>query len=1247
MQPSQTRTHQLIQLKRTGRIFFIVSACICSIAVYGIFLLPSLLSLETTKTIIERSLEKILGAPCGIGDIHCSWTKGIQVSGLHLYGKPDGIPETILQIDTVALDVPVRELITQGRAGIRLFVTGVLLNIARDAQGKTNIDFLTASQSVDMPPQVPEAGEEKAGARFALPVDIGAVIELRQLSVFIDDQVTDKRLRVENGEVILNAPSIQSRDAELRLHMDIALNERQLPPVDLTVSAAGIVNPATGTIAPETIAIKADGTLPGTRLSVSGRLAKQGLRSDVRINLQEIFETASPLLESRIASSRLEGTLAISAILQLKAKDRIAFDTTVFIDQASLSGPLLQGRSISGFNLLLANTGEIDPAGKLFRIATGRLDLLQQSSIRYHGRMSLDPKAAGQDSFFSLDTAAIDIGELLKFVHPLLPPDLPVQFGEGEDSPALHISQVSLHGDLLAGDCAVTVEKLNLNVPAVRVDEKDVKVQVHDIDFNLYGLTTGLQAYFPKDVRFDSSLNVDAVSVDSAQTVQVKKIAVPRFQFQINGIRKSPEAMFGYAADLSGKQQLTVGEIQVPPLVVVMNVNQALDGVCRLLPEHKIQVGVREVHLGAADVNITHDSIGNLQTSVDVDGVISQLEINSLQPFLLDITDFRNQIQVGDMASLGMTTEIRDTAIQKAETRGNLRIHLGRLYQSLAKKPDLVSLLDGTVLLHWQINARRPTPSELAILKKGMITDLHKDLPFIEELQTAFSLSRIRTDLAGSANLNLQLKDVTAEPLFAYQYDGKDGRGDFSGSLAVGSLRSTSLPVRDETVSARFSFSGSHQGLNQVSLVQDLEIAPFGLTESVNLTLSGLAQSVFQNREKNLSYFLKKTGGSFSGNIGIRDMVVINQLQKDIVATGGLQAGLHLLLVPGTRLGGDAWVHFSGVGLEKAGQFHVQDLSGDIRLEKEYLLSGTVTDTVNAVQNESRSHLSNQVLQWNTYSRTQTPVHFSGGGQKGFQPYSMPYQEKMIRFASAESKGGPLPIRLQHFQTGLELVQGLPRIHNFQVDLLGGTIISSLAVQKTGSRFFIPVNVSFSGIQTERFWGITVNAEQKKDTEVTGRFDAYVPVTTQKNEFLNDLNIDVLFTHIGRMALEQLLYSLDPTESNEKIVSQRKLVEQGSPKWIQLTVKDGALSLEGVVTVRGVDIDIPQVRRLNISGLSGLDALEDGLEKLAPVLTILQRLSANGIQMNPEQNSVVFFTAPPGHVASLTKGRTEELRTVQ
>jgi len=358
----------------------------------------------------------------------------------------------------------------------------------------------------------------------------------------------------------------------------------------------------------------------------------------------------------------------------------------------------------------------------------------------------------------------------------------------------------------------------------------------------------------------------------------------------------------------------------------------------------------------------------------------------------------------------------------------------------------------------------------------------------------------------------------------------------------------------------------------------------------------------------------------------MKEMAAIHQIRKNLTASGAFSAGLDLLMVPGSRLGAKTRVQFTDVNLENGRQFSIHGLTGDICLEKEYMLADNEAGNKNPDKPGSSSNLSVNVMKHPDFQEELLFTRLQSGekGKHLFQA-TYPPSEMMIRFASASSEKGPLPITLNHFQTGLELDAGLPKIHNFQVDLLGGSIIASVSVQKIDQQFYLPITLSFSGIQTDRFFGKTAEKQQKKDTEVSGQFYAYVPVAANKNDFLNNLKIDMLFTHIGARALEQLLYSLDPTESNEKIVSQRKLVKKGFPRWIRLTIMDGTLSLEGVVAIQGVDVDIPQVKRLNISGLPGLDPLEDGLLKLSPVVDALRCMSANTIWMDQSKNHIGFI----------------------
>ncbi|MBA4366031.1 MAG: hypothetical protein C0403_00125 [Desulfobacterium sp.] len=1197
---------------------------LCSSSIYFLFILPSVLTSESVEAIIEKSSKKLLNISLEIDDIQYTWPGGLQIVSFEIRGDPLHYPDPILHIDEIAFNISIPDVFP-GKIDFHIFAKGITFHFFRDADGKTNIDSLMTSQNAMEKTSRVDANDKTVNAPFSLPIDLGARIELRNIVISAKDQITDKKVLIENGMFLLDSPSLHSRETNLKLFVDVALNDKKLPPVDLMLRVSNILDPETASVLPEKMDVSFSGKLPGSTVSADGTLSGKGIESVVDVDLDEIHEILLPFLPPHIANSKISGSLHMSTVLKMNSKKDLFFDSSVQLDGISLSGPMIQNRTISGFQARLSNNGNINLSIKQLNISSGKLNLLHKSELSYHGTLKLFDQPV-QDSFISLDTVFIDIGELLTIGKPFLPPNFPIDFGRDDQSPVLHINGVALKGDFLSGACIGTVEKLNLAVPYIEIRNRDLKIVVNNTHFDLYQFSTDLNRFFPTHILFSSSSGIDTVFIDTKEKIDLETISIPKFQFQIKDIQKNPNSLFGYTATLSGEQRFEIQKIKMSSTGEIAGFSQTLDASCKLLPEKKAVFDIKGVSIGASDLVLKNEAIGAFQTSLDINNSDTTVVISSVSPPEIDILGMKNRIRVGDFAELNSLADIRNLARQGMETKGDLAINLGNLFQKLTKKPKQVSSLNGTVFLKWSLDGRRPEVSEITNLQQRSVTDLQKDLAFINQVQIELSLNQIHTNLVFNPESRIQIKNFSAEPLVHYIYDGKKGRGNYEGGFTLLDVDSNWIPVDHKPISAKFSFSGTHDGLQKVSMIQNFEVASLGFHESIRFALSGLDQSILQNREKNLPYFLKKTGGSFTGQVSMNDMTVVNQIQKQMTAGGAFSAGLDLLMVPGSKLGGKTWIKLNDVILENGRQFSIHDLSGDIHLEKEYLLMDNDARDKNPDNLGSSSNLSVNVMKQPDFQEEilHAPLQTGEKRQQLFQ-VAYPPSEMMIRFASASSEKGPLPIALNHFQTGLELEDGLPRIYNFQVDLLGGSIIASVSVQKIDQRFYLPITISFSGIQTDLFFGKTVEKKQKKDTEVSGQFYSYVPVTSNKNDFLNGLKMDILFTHIGAMALEQLLYSLDPTESNEKIVSQRKLVKKGFPRWIRLAIMDGALSLEGVVTIQGVDVDIPQVKRLNISGLSGLDPLEEGLLKISPVVEALRCMSANTIWMDQGKNNIGFI----------------------
>ncbi len=1191
-----------------------------SSAVYFLFIFPPFLTFEFVETGIEKSSKKLLNIPLVIDDIQYTWPGGLQILGFEISGDPD----TVLHIDEIGFNLSIPDVFP-GKIDFHLLVKGIAFHFLRDADGKTNLDFLMTSQNTKEKVSQVEAENRTATAPFSLPIDLGIKIELRNFVISAKDQITDKNVLIENGLFLLDSPSLLSRETNLKLFVDVTVNDKKLPPVDLMFRVSNILDPETGSVLPEKVAVSFHGRFPGSTISADGSLFGKGIESVVDVDLEKLHEILLPFSPSHIANSKVSGSLHMATMLNMNSKKEVFFDSSMQLDDIALSGPVIQDKTFSGFQARLSNNGSMNLYNRQLTISAGKLNLLRKSELSYHGTLKIFDHPV-QESFFSLDKASIDIGELLAFGKPFLPPGFPVSFGRDDQPPVLQINGVALKGDFLSGACTGKVENLNLTIPYIEIRDRDLKIVVHNTHFDLDRFHSDLTHFFPGDILFSSSLGVDAVSVDTKEKIDLKAISIPKFQFQINDIQKGPDSLFGYAATLSGEQRLEIQKIKMSSIGEIAGFSQTLDASCRMFPEKKAVLEIKGISIGASDLTLKNDTIGTFQTSLDLNSSDTTVVISSLSPPEIDILGMRNRIRIGDFAELNSSADIRNLALQGMETKGDLAINLGNLFQKLSGKPKQISAIDGTVLLKWAFAGRRPDASEIINLQERSITDLQKDLAFIHYVQMDLSLNQIDANLALHPESLIQVKNFSAEPLVHYSYDGKNGRGDYEGEFTLYDVDSSLIPAGHKPISAKFSFSGNHDGLRKVSMIQNFEIASLNIHESMRFALSGLDQSILQNREKNLPYFLKKTGGSFTGEITMKELTAVHQIRKNLTASGAFSAGLDLLMVPGSSLGAKTRVQFTDVILENGRQFSIHGLSGDIHLEKEYLLVDNEAGDKSSDHPGSNSNLSVNVMKHPDFQEELLLTRLQSGekGKHLFQA-TYPPSEMMIRFASASSEKGPLPITLNRFQTGLELEDGLPSIHNFQVDLLGGSIIASVSVQKIDQRFYLPVTLSFSGIQTDRFFGKTAEKKQKKDTEVSGQFYAYVPVSANRNDFLNGLGMDILFTHIGARALEQLLYSLDPTESNEKIVSQRKLVKKGFPRWIRLTIMDGTMSLEGVVAIQGVDVDIPQVKRLNISGLPGLEPLEEGLLKLSPVVDALRCMSANTIWIDQSKNHIGFI----------------------
>jgi hypothetical protein len=229
-----------------------------------------------------------------------------------------------------------------------------------------------------------------------------------------------------------------------------------------------------------------------------------------------------------------------------------------------------------------------------------------------------------------------------------------------------------------------------------------------------------------------------------------------------------------------------------------------------------------------------------------------------------------------------------------------------------------------------------------------------------------------------------------------------------------------------------------------------------------------------------------------------------------------------------------------------------------------------------------------------------------------------------LSFDSAHIETGTFWLDISNYEMEFRLARSLPSIDYFQFDVMGGTTVGAVSISRDRDLFILHMDSSFSGLDADRLSPFSLLPGPKKDssqksenlpgdTELSGELSLRLPVSEDPDQVLNNLSATLRLTHIGSRTLERFLYAMDPYESNETISRQRNILRQGTPRWIDLEIRHGNLSLTGEVEVKGVSVQLPSIERLNVTALPLHRKLQKHLSSLGPVVNALKALSADAI----------------------------------
>jgi hypothetical protein len=1236
----------LFRLFKYSSILLLIVIVLVSLV---LVLLPTAVSTDWSHRFIQDNISNALDRPVDVEKLEWSWSDGIIINKLEIPDSPDFSKNFLVSLEHVALKINVKQLLHR-KISLEFLLSDLNANIIKNSSGKLNIETLgkkdLAKEKPPAPPETEGQGEEEKDDKndkkpFALPIDVSAKIRLNGINLLYDDREQIKKYKVKDLEVTLDAPSVKTAPINLTVGTNILVNDQAIPRSTINASIINLFN-SDGILNINGLIANLDAKLPGVILDIAADMPISKIKSKIQINLASVMEVAVPLIPDFPSPTEIKGTIELSAVTGTRPDDPLAFDATLSGSDLVVSGKIINGKSIGPGNFNVHLNGSMDLQAEKLDLKTGEIYILENSFINVSGRVE-QIKQDNKEIHLAVSPLYLDINEIIAFARPFIPTTIETDH-QGQQA-AISLKELTFDGFMPCGLSDVVIDEFKINLPHVGlIDEADEKsvlqeavLQVSGTRVNLKKLTATLVDLFPESAALKLSIAIDKLLNGNAPNeINISDIRLDQLYAKAINIQKTDESKFGMTAELTLDNKLKIGRIHLPDMLQINDLEQSIKVNASLRPDETIAGSLDHLDVTAQKVSIVKEDIGpiNLDTGINMHLAFNELVLKNLDPINADIKNFLVRMSAADAVSLTIDASAVDLAntsfIADIKVNADLEVLINKLPEKL------LSGINGEGNLNISIDAagRRPDAEEIDALKKKQFSD---NLEFIDHLNFGINIENGSVEISKQDQSLIAIKSITASPLFSYKLSGKAGKGDIISSMTAASLNGLPGINPDTPLSAQFSLSASHDYAKTINLDQSLTVSQAGIEgslnimeESINITVDGLDRIITRSPMPKLGSWLSKAGADISVNINIPDCTAISALGlpalSETALSGQISAGVTFALIPDQSIDSGLALTVNDMNLNILQKMSIEKANANIDFSKSYRIQST--DKALAFSNSAG--LSANVIDsaWQSSLFTQNSEIY----RHIRQLYERMNPKPAFSFQKADVLAAPFPLIIDESMVMLNLDNGLPNLDYFQFNLLGGTINGSIALLKKqvqdpihkNKTFNVNTALTFSGINFAQFFPGAFSKDDYSKANISGSLYAAFPVTDQLQTILENATITVAFTQIGSMALERLLYSIDPYESNEAIVSQRRLLKNGSPKKIRLDIKDGFLSLRGNVSIKGIEFSLPAIRRLNIAQVPGLERFEEKLSGLAPVISILQKVSAEHIVINKQTKAITF-----------------------
>ena len=636
------------------------------------------------------------------------------------------------------------------------------------------------------------------------------------------------------------------------------------------------------------------------------------------------------------------------------------------------------------------------------------------------------------------------------------------------------------------------------------------------------------------------------------------------------------------------------------------------------------------LNLNVKKVQISGKKPMLLNEGLTLRGHVRDVRITRMKPFRVDVGALEADIRSGDVLELHVQGAASDSGMKSFRSEGHLGLNLGQALKVVPAALNATGRVAGRVETKWRLKGRRPTDREIAGLTDKTLTLLKRMQHghFLEklDLKTAFMDMAVTLPLNSGETLTAQGIN-TESPINLSTFNGLESV-DILGKVKVDKIAILpTLKKLKSPLSADLSFNAVSRNLNSLELRETLHLAPLAVTQTLEMSLNKLKHLLGRTEKPDLSAFLKRVEAKIKAGITINTGTGLAPFAKALTIQGPLKGGLAVQLRGGKSVSMATHLESDGINAAVPPKFTVDNLKTHLQLEKTYTLAFGSPKPGNRKPTKA---LSLSMLQPEKPLRPKSAL---------LDPFSQRLVEDLrgrftgeptLSFTKARLETRTFPVLLKNTQMQMRLSQSLPVIDYFQTDIMGGTLLGGLRILSHHDHYRFQMDGAFSGLDAKRLLqkGNVENPENEtmmnEDTRISGRMSLQVPITANAGNVMDNLDAVFRLTHIGARTLERLFYAMDPHENNESIVQQRALLKKGTPRWIEVVIRNGSLSLTGEVTVAGSNLRLPAIKRLNMASLPIQKRIQSLVSRLLPLIKGLKILSANTLRV--EKGGTIDFT---------------------